>query len=197
MIRNCVRHVGGKLEALAIKSNLCHLAKTLKMAKKILIIAKDFLLHCSLFKATLDQKAARLALTTSESSAKGNQHESRPITKSPCPQRLLQGLGLCRSANSMYCDPSLLDGNEMLDYHASPSRKPGDIVKYLISSGLGDSTTKKKFSWTGCYEMLQDLGSLVLKRRGTWSERYQPNTIEGNEVKLMAHIFKSQNLTAT
>ena len=74
---------------------------------------------------------------------------------------------------------------------------PCDIVKYLISSGSGDSTTKEKFSWTGRYETLQDLVSLVLKRSGTWSERYQPNTVEGNEAKLMARVFKSQNLTVT
>ena len=74
---------------------------------------------------------------------------------------------------------------------------PCDIVKYLISSGSGDSTTKEKFSWTGCYEILQDLVSLVLKRSGTWSERYQPNTVEGNEAKLMARVFKSQHLTVT
>ena len=74
---------------------------------------------------------------------------------------------------------------------------PCEIVKYLISSGSGDSTTKEKFSWTGRYETLQDLVSLVLKRSGTWSERYQPNTVEGNESKLMARVFKSQNLTVT
>ena len=67
---------------------------------------------------------------------------------------------------------------------------------YLISGGSGDSTTKEKFSWTGCYETLQDL-VLVLKRSGTWSERYQPDTVEGNEAKLMARVFKSQNLTVT
>ena len=74
---------------------------------------------------------------------------------------------------------------------------PCDIVKYLISSGSGDSTTKEKFSWTGRYETLQDLVSLVLKRSGTWSERYQPNTVEGNEAKLMARVFKSQTLMVT
>ena len=37
----------------------------------------------------------------------------------------------------------------------------------------------------------------MLKRSGTWSERYQPNSVEGNEANLMARVFKSQNLTVT
>ena len=172
MIRNCARHVGGKLEALAILQieslPSCEnieddqeedLDYSYKFCTPSLLIQSHTVPEIS--------KTLPLTLTTSESSTKENQHERRPITISPRPQRLLQGLGLRRPANSAYSDPSLFDINKMVDYDASPSRSPGDMVKYLIFSGSGDITTKEKFSRVGCYETLQDLVSLVLKRNGT------------------------------
>ena len=70
-----------------------------------------------------------------------------------------------------------------------------DIIKFLTAISHGENYVKEKFSWLGSYETLQDLVSIVIKWTGSWSERIQGNAIESSRV--MAHVFKSQNLTLT
>ena len=109
MIRNCVRHVGDKLKALANQIESLPSCKNIKDDQKedldysYRFSTPSFLIQSHTVPES--RKTLPLTLTTSESSTEGNQHERRPIITSPC-----------------------------------------DIVKYLISSGSGDSTTKEKFS---------------------------------------------------
>ena len=70
-----------------------------------------------------------------------------------------------------------------------------DIIKFLTATSHGENYVKEKFSWLGSYETLQDLVSIVIKRTGSWSERTQENATESSRV--MAHVFKSHNLTLT
>ena len=70
-----------------------------------------------------------------------------------------------------------------------------DIIKFLTATSHGENYVKEKFSWLGSYETLQDFVSIVIKRTGSWSERIQGNATESSRV--MAHVFKSHNLTLT
>ena len=70
-----------------------------------------------------------------------------------------------------------------------------DIIKFLTAISHGENYVKEKFSWLGSYETLQDLVSIVIKKTRSWSERIQGNATESSRV--MAHVFKSQNLTFT
>ena len=70
-----------------------------------------------------------------------------------------------------------------------------DIIKFLTATSHGENYVKEEFSWLGSYEMLQDLVSIVIKRTRSWSEHIQGNATESSRV--LAHVFKSHNLTLT
>ena len=70
-----------------------------------------------------------------------------------------------------------------------------DIIKFLTATSHGENNAKEKFSWLGSYETLQGLVSIVIKRTGSWSEHIQANAT-GN-TRVMAHVFKSHNITLT